>query len=503
MERRWWWALIGIAGVGGVLRALPFFRDGGWGYPVGYDQGVYFTASALLLRGFLPYRDFMFVHPPGALLLWLPGTVLTLFRDPAACFAFTQWLAAGVGALNVFLVGRLGSRTWGSVAGLVAALLYATHPEAVFIERGPSLEPLLNLTCLALALVWLAPPREGPDRSRWFWAGVFGGLAVTVKALGAIWLAATLVSRPARSSWKSWLGMGLVATGTVALILAPFVLASPSDFFSDVLLFQLRRPGDGELDRIARVKMILHDTRGASLVLTLAGLLLATIRAFLADHPSRPAERFFAVVYVLTGLAFLTSPSFFIQYGAFLAAPEALLVGMGVAAVHGWLFSRQRWVARAVVVPLALAAPLASVREVRESSRLHTEDHHAIGRYLRTLPAEASLCSFEPAWALAGGRLPTPLPGAPLLVDSYALMLWDAMGSPQRFATTRQAFQSPEAQRHILPLLERCRFVMLGGRAWQLSEESLQGFRARFVQRFPADGQPLWMDVWERQPPAN
>ena len=41
------------------------------GYPMDYDEGVYSSAAPLLLRGDLPYRDFIFVHPPGSLLLGL------------------------------------------------------------------------------------------------------------------------------------------------------------------------------------------------------------------------------------------------------------------------------------------------------------------------------------------------------------------------------------------------------------------------------------------------
>ena len=78
-NRRWWWVLAVLAVGAWVLRVLPFFnRHGAFGYPVDYDEGVYFSASALLFRGELPYRDFVFVHPPGALLLWAPALPTTL-----------------------------------------------------------------------------------------------------------------------------------------------------------------------------------------------------------------------------------------------------------------------------------------------------------------------------------------------------------------------------------------------------------------------------------------
>ncbi|HZI02713.1 MAG TPA: hypothetical protein VEZ71_01760, partial [Archangium sp.] len=158
-NRRWWWVLAVMAVGAWVLRVLPFFnRHGAFGYPVDYDEGVYFTASALLFQGVLPYRDFIFVHPPGSLLLWSPAAALASGWDAATCFVLARWLAAGVGALNVFLVGRLALRAWGPGAGVVAALVYATYPELVGVERGPFLEPVLNLACLAMANVWLDAP---------------------------------------------------------------------------------------------------------------------------------------------------------------------------------------------------------------------------------------------------------------------------------------------------------------------------------------------------------
>lgn len=501
-SRRWLWALAVMAVGAWVLRALPFFhRHGAFGYPVDYDEGVYFTASALLFQGLLPYRDFIFVHPPGALLLWSPGAALTSLMDAATCFALARWMATFVGAFNVFLVGRLALRTWGPVAGVVAALVYATYPELVIVERGPFLEPVLNLACLALANLWLQPPGEGRVGPRWLWAGVLCGVAISVKVLGGIWLVAALLSHPPRSAWRAQLGLLLVAGATVLLLVGPFLTASPSRFLGDVLLFQSLRPGDGELDRLGRLHEIFHERRLVGVVLALAGLVLACVRAFKSEAPSRPAERFFAVAYALTVAAFLSSPSYWNQYNAHLAASESVLAGLAASALHAWLSARKRTLAWAVLVLVVVAVPAVTAKRLRQSTRWRAPELVELGRYIRrAVPAEAPLCSFEPAWGLTGGRLPPARPGVPLLVDSYALMLQDALDSGERFPSTAAAFQAPASQQDIRPLLEGCRFVVMGGRgAWQLSEESRQWFESRFVRRFPAEGQP-GVDLWERVP---
>lgn len=504
LHRRFSWALAVIAVGAWVLRVLPFFnRHGAFGYPVDYDEGVYFTASALLFQGLLPYRDFIFVHPPGSLLLWSPAAALTSGLDAATCFVLARWLAACAGALNVFLVGRLALRAWGPMAGVVAALVYATYPELVGVERGPFLEPVLNLACLAMAHLWLDAPGDGRGSRRWLWAGVLGGLAISVKVLGGIWLAAALLSRSPRSAWRAQLGLALVAGATVLLLVGPFVAASPSRFLEDVFLFQSLRPGDGELDRLARLRDILHERRLVGLGLALLGLRVAAVRSFRASTPSRPAERLFAVAYAVTVAAFLASPSYWSQYNAHLAASEAVLAGLGASALHsalhGWLSSRGATWARAVPVLLAVAVLLAPARHLREGLRQRAPDLPALGRYLRqSVPADAPVCAFEPAWGLTGGRLPPRLPGAPLVVDSYALMLQDALDSGEHFASTQAAFSASASQHDIRPLLERCRYVVLGWRgAWQLSADSQQWFREHFVRRFPAEGQG-GPDVWER-----
>ena len=88
MPRR---TLLVIAVAAFAIRVYPFFLAGGiMATPADYDTAVYFSASALLFRGVIPYRDFVFVHPPGA--LYLLG--LTSFLDPAKAFAGARVLIA-------------------------------------------------------------------------------------------------------------------------------------------------------------------------------------------------------------------------------------------------------------------------------------------------------------------------------------------------------------------------------------------------------------------------
>src|SRR5689334_23976403 len=150
-----------------ALRLVPLLRAGGpLGMSVDYDEGVYFSASALLFRGVLPYRDFVFVHPPGLLYALGLTSSLSGLLGVTKAFAASRVVASLSGAVNVALVGKLAQRWAGPAAGLLAAALYATYPEVVVVERGPYLEPVLNLACLAAAWVWVSPRTEtAPKRA--------------------------------------------------------------------------------------------------------------------------------------------------------------------------------------------------------------------------------------------------------------------------------------------------------------------------------------------------
>src|SRR5687768_6746171 len=91
--------LLVLAVLGWLLRALPLLAAGdALRYPVDYDEGVYFSAAALLARGVIPYRDFVFVHPPGLLLVLSPAAWLSGVLGPSFAFALARHGAALVGA---------------------------------------------------------------------------------------------------------------------------------------------------------------------------------------------------------------------------------------------------------------------------------------------------------------------------------------------------------------------------------------------------------------------
>ena len=487
------WAVVVIAAAGWLLRAFPLMQGGAFGYPVDYDEGVYFASSSLLLQGALPYRDFAFVHPPGLLYCLLPTAWLGAIRDPSIGFAAARWLFALIGVANVLLVGRVAMRFAGSTCALAAAVVYATHPLAVSIERGPFLEPVLNLCCLWLAWIWLAED----DRKRWqaLAAGAVCGLAISVKLVGAVWLLACAFSS-SRQMRREWLAFLAGCAISFATVVGPVSLAAPAEIWRQTVSFQLHRPADGTvaiLDRLAEIFWLNGQLLKSSLVV--AGLAFAVSRA---RNPGRRGERFFCAAFICIIAVFLLSSSYWSQYNAHLALPESLLAGYAAAALWADAKSRSKQARRLLAVAAVGLAGLLGARRAIIIGRSRSPELRALVSFVRSrIRSQRGVLSFEPAWLIAAGRLPAPT-GRLLIVDPYAAMLIAATSEGRRFSTASQAFADPASQTQISTALRASRFAILGGRGhWQLSEATQQWVRSQFLQRFPPPGQD-GIDVWER-----
>lgn len=446
-------ALIAIACVAFGVRVTFLLGDGGaLASPTDYDDGVYFAASALLARGVLPYRDFVFVHPPG--IAWFYAWI-AWWRDPAIGFAAARFVACVLGAGSTFLVGRIVARSGSAVAAVLAAALYALYPDAVTVEHSTFLEPLLNVACLGAALLWLRE-EERPAR-----AGVLAGVAGAVKLLGGIWVIAALAT-PRRGMVRFL----LAGMGTGVVLLAPLVVVAPAQFFEQVIRFQLIRPPDGTLGAAARLPLILGAQPAAALfaAIGLVALLVKRSREL----------RFFAIATLLTIAAFVASSSYWTQYNSYLAASECVLAGFGIAFVVQWR-KAFAWLATAIVGVL-LVAP---ARQIVDASRARSSEAIAL-RHARIDPA-TPLFAFDPSWGLVAGHLPPHGDGAPVIVDSYGAMLLEATRNG-RYCDTNAAFAAAHEQRAVRARLEHTPLLIAGWRGnWQLPPADRAWVRANFL----------------------
>src|SRR5947209_6042693 len=87
------------------------------------DEFVVLALSRSLAHGALPYRDFMFFHPPGILVLFRFLQPLTALWWPAA-----RVFLLLVDCASALLVWRIGCRVFDRRVALLAGLIYATSP---------------------------------------------------------------------------------------------------------------------------------------------------------------------------------------------------------------------------------------------------------------------------------------------------------------------------------------------------------------------------------------
>ena len=104
------------------------------GYLMGlteYDDGSYFGSAVHLVRGILPYRDFVFVQPPGITLLMTPAALIAKAAgSTAGGMAIGRILTTLASAAGVVLLGLL-VRHRGVLATLVACGVLAVFPDSI------------------------------------------------------------------------------------------------------------------------------------------------------------------------------------------------------------------------------------------------------------------------------------------------------------------------------------------------------------------------------------
>lgn len=400
------------------------------GVVVDYDEGVYVTAAALFGKGLWPYRDFVFVHPPGVLLSVLPWTI----GGPLFALNAARVVSAIAGAFNATLVARLV----GGRAAIPTAVFAIVWPELVWAERGVYLEPLMSCAGLG-ALVLLT---RGVTLRRATLAGVLCGLAVLVKSWGLAWcLAAFLCCAPALRR-----RLVLSAIATVVVVLLPFLFVAGGELFSQLVLVHLGRPPDGDATILGRLRELFVERNVWPAVLTALTLPLVLWRG---GH-----GRIALVGFALLVAAFLASPAYWNQYNAALVPFELWLLGAGLG--HAFeLLGRAWWGA----LLLALVACLPS-RRIAIAYPASTQTQLETVAPLREVKTE--LCAFEVAELVLINRLPALT--SPVLVDSYGQQLLDARRGNVKAASTSEAFSTEAAQVTLRQQLTACPAVRTGWR---------------------------------------
>lgn len=364
-----------------------------------YDPSVMYLAAARFVHGELPYRDFVFLHPPGVLLGLAPSVWLGGLIGDSAGLALARALVVLLGLVNTGLVAHL-LRPYGRGSVILGAGLYAGWSALAYTEQQPLLEPIL-VTALLIALVLLR------SDARWSAAimGLILGVATMVKvwaALDIIYLAVVvLVARGGLALVRFVTG---VVVGGCALGL-PFFLAAPGAMWEMLVVTQLTRENEGVAftERVAMFGPAPYLNHPVY-VAVMAGALVAAmaLAAILAVrgvfHRSGALERAEPALWgglaLLHGAVMLLTASFYDHYAMFVAAPLTLVLG----AAASWFRTADERRARLSITLLWLGITAIAVTSMAGSLyRVVTTDHMTLAERNRlSVVADSFGCTWSP-----------------------------------------------------------------------------------------------------------
>ena len=333
-------AIVIMTALGLALRLYQLSRPD---YLIGvteYDDGTDFGSAILLTHGYLPYRDFIMVQPPGITLLMAPVALVTKGIGTAWAMGVGRILTALAGAAAVAMGGLL-VRHRGLLAVILTCGILAVYPAAVQAAHTVLLEPWLVLFCLAGMLAVFDGDRLASTR-RLVWGGVAFGFAGAIKVWAILPVLVILVLILAARQPRRALAYAAGVVAGFAVPVVPFAALAPGTFYRSVVLAQLVRVDTVRIPLGYRLHEMtgLTDFTGltSTLVLSLISLLIVALVVGCSVAASRLAgerppllEQFALASGVLTIIAFLWPADFYYHYAGFLAPFLALAIALPVA----------------------------------------------------------------------------------------------------------------------------------------------------------------------------
>ena len=400
-----------------------------------YDDGTDFGSAILLIHGYLPYRDFIMVQPPGITLLMAPVAAVTKGLGTAWGMAVGRILTAVAGGVGAGLTGLL-ARQRGLLAVVLASGIVAVYPASVQAAHTVLLEPWLVLFCLLGALAVFDGDRITSSNRRLIWGALAFGFAGAVK-VWAILPVVVILILTARQ-WRRALGFAAgVAAGFLVAVL-PFAALAPRTFYDSVVLAQLVRVDVVRVALSYRLHQITGLTDFSSLgpvpltIVTVAIIVLIIGCAVAASRRSgerpRPLEQFSYGASVLIIIAFLWPADFYYHYAAFLAPFLALAIALPVArlvATFSPVTGATRWLARYGTAAASVVLVIFAIIQVSFETSLQPPlapttpglTGSIIDQAERVIPPGACVLADQASYAIAANRFGSSRPGCVPMVD--------------------------------------------------------------------------------------
>jgi hypothetical protein len=407
-----------------------------------YDDGVYFGATMHLLSGQLPYRDFVFVQPPGITLLLAPFGVIGHIFGSREGLALARIATAVIAGANAMLVAWI-MRHRGIVPAGVAGLVVGVFPPAFIADRNVELEPYLACLCL-IALACIFSGGEFASRRRIVVGGVLLGLAGTVKSFAILPFVVLVLLLFVRKRQALPLFVLAVLAG-FALPCLPFFLAAPHGFFHDVITTQLGRQTLRRATLPTRLAAIvglsdvarsIHIATTSSLPAIIAGILativiLGSVVPSLA-HRGSTFEWFCLGSMSATIAAIVLAAPFYNHYAYFSVIFLALVLAHAAGRVEAVAkrpisdqrTRTQRTVFSSAVMSLALVCIAALVTTTSKYDATVMDHFGDPGPSIASV-IPAGSCVITDAYSLlvSANRISPNKPGCPIVVDATGTWL--------------------------------------------------------------------------------
>jgi len=166
-----------------------------------YDEGAWSLAARFISQGYLPYRDFMLVHPP-----FYELVLAAVYKIVGYSFFYGRYLSVALSVACIILIYFIGKKMYHPRAGIAAAVLFALSTEMVYFGRR-SVQETLGIFLMLVAIYFAFDFIEKGKQNRLLWCGLLLGLAVATKyifipAVIAIIVAVIIISMGERF-WKS------------------------------------------------------------------------------------------------------------------------------------------------------------------------------------------------------------------------------------------------------------------------------------------------------------
>lgn len=424
-----------------LIDLLPLWKTGNWSGVFSFDDGVYVSSAVELVHGVVPYKDFVFVQPPGITLLLSPAAevIKAVGVSTARVVTVARILTAVVTAAGAGL-GSYAIRHRGALGMLVAGIALACYPLAYTADSATFLEPYLNLFVLLGVVALFKAGKLSCGGWRPYVGGAMFGLALGFKLWAVIPMAVAFVAC-ARVDWRGSLRLVAGFLAGAALIFGPFLVMSPGALVREVVFAQA--------DRVQLTSFkVIADRFGAIFgpsylrlplavvvpaLIAWAALVVTAHRRRQKADPGRLFDRFLLAVTVPVLVLLFAAAPFYSHYSFIVAPWVSMLLGSVVAralapgpASRSSSMARGGWlVVQGVTIALcvALAVPL-TARELQVSvdKRLSVGYETQIA-VLSEAPEGSCVVTDEVAVALSANRLSTGADGCPVLVDSDGIRL--------------------------------------------------------------------------------